>query len=153
MPKEKSQTNITYPEVKLKDVLAAFWRGIKPQKWGLFFIIFFMVLANIAAVVVPIFYKQFFDIISANGDKSAIAGQLLTIIFEIAILNGFVWLFYRLVTIWNSTYQTGTIARLKQQAYDYLIEHSYSFFSNNFTGSLVQRVNRFARAFETLSDR
>jgi len=159
MPTEKSRLpaqagkNIVYPEVKLKDVLAAFWNGIKPQKWGLFFIIFFMVLANIAAVTVPIFYKQFFDIISANGDKSAIAGQLLTIIFEIAILNGFVWLFYRLVTIWNSAYQTGTIARLKQQAYDYLIEHSYSFFSNNFTGSLVQRVNRFARAFETLSDR
>ena len=68
-------------------------------------------------------------------------------------MNGFVWLFFRLATLYNSAYQTATIARLKQQSYDYLIEHSYSFFSNNFTGSLVQRVNRFARAFETLSDR
>ena len=150
MAKEKS---IVYPEVKVKDVLGAFWNGIKPQKRGLFFIIVFMVLANIAAVIIPIFYKQFFDIISADGDKNAIASQLLTIIIEIAVLNGFVWLFFRLATLYNSAYQTATIARLKQQSYDYLIEHSYSFFSNNFTGSLVQRVNRFARAFETLSDR
>ncbi len=150
---QKAQKGITYPKVGLKDVLGAFWNGIKPQKWGLLFIIVFMVLANIAAVIIPIFYKQFFDIISAGGDKNAIASQLLTIIIKIAVLNGFVWLFYRLITIWNSAYQTGTIARLKQQSYDYLIEHSYSFFSNNFTGSLVQRVNRFARAFETLSDR
>ena len=34
-----------------------------------------------------------------------------------------------------------------------MIEHSYSFFANSFTGSLVQRVNRFARAFDVLSDR
>src|SRR5205823_3322994 len=30
--------------------------------------------------------------------------------------------------------------------------HSYSFFTNSFVGSLVQRVNRFARSFERLSD-
>src|SRR3990167_7570810 len=156
MPAEKAQKiqkAITYPKVGLKDILRAFWRGIKPQKWGLFFIIVFMVLANIVVVIIPIFYKQFFDIISVDGDKNAIASQLLMIIIKIAVLNGFVWLFFRLATLYNSAYQTATIARLKQQSYDYLIEHSYSFFSNNFTGSLVQRVNRFARAFETLSDR
>ena len=153
MPTEKAQKAITYPKVGLKDILRSFWRGIKPQKWGLFFIIVFMVLANIVVVTIPIFYKQFFDIISVDGDKNAIASQLLMIIIKIAVLNGFVWLFFRLATLYNSAYQTATIARLKQQSYDYLIEHSYSFFSNNFTGSLVQRVNRFARAFETLSDR
>ena len=45
-----------------------------------------------------------------------------------------------------------TIASLKQNAYNYIIEHSYSFFTNHFIGSLVQKVNRFARAFERLSD-
>ncbi len=152
MPTEKLK-NIIYPEVKIKNVLAAFWRGISPQKWGLLFLTIFIILANIAAIISPIFYKQFFDVISTSGDKPIIAHKLLLIIIQIAILNGFVWLFYRIATIYNNSYQTGTIARLKQQAYDYLMEHSYSFFSNNFTGSLVQRVNRFARSFETLSDR
>jgi ATP-binding cassette, subfamily B, bacterial len=33
-----------------------------------------------------------------------------------------------------------------------LMQHSYSFFVNNFAGSLVQKVNRFARAFERITD-
>ena len=44
------------------------------------------------------------------------------------------------------------MANLRQQSYDHLMLHSYSFFTNNFAGSLVQKVNRFARAFERLTD-
>lgn len=147
------EKNIIYPKVKLKDVLGAFWNGIKPKKWQLFLLLIFTVLVSVAAAIVPIFYKEFFDIISSNGDRAAIAQKLIIIIIKIAALNGLVWVFYRLATVYNNFYQTGTMARLKQQAYDYLIEHSYDFFTNNFAGSLTQRVNRFARAFETLSDR
>ena len=147
------QKNIVYPEVKLRDVLSAFWSGIKPQKWGLFFLLLFIILANVTSTLVPVLYQKFFNIIAAPGNKTIIADNLLAIIIQIAILNGFIWVFYRLATFINSSFQTGVIARLKQQAYDYLMEHSYNFFTNNFTGSLVQRVNRFARSFETLSDR
>ena len=152
MVKEKLQRSIVYPEVKLKDVLGAFWRGIKSQKWWLFLLLFSVTSANIIAVIIPIFYKQFFDTLIINGDKSIIANNLLMIIIYIVILNGFFWFFYRIANLSNNTYQTAVMAKLKQQSYDYLMQHSYSFFSNSFTGSLVQRVNRFARAFERLSD-
>ena len=150
---EKSQKNIVYPEVKLREVIGAFWRGIKPQKWWMFLLVFSVILANVVAIIIPIFYKQFFDIITAGGNTGVIAKQLLMIIIYIAFLNGLFWLFYRIATLSNNTYQPMAIARLKQQSYDHLMLHSYSFFTNNFTGSLVQRVNRFARAFERLSDR
>jgi ATP-binding cassette subfamily B protein len=153
MTVEKVQKNIIYPEVKLRHVLGAFWRGIKPQKWRLFLLITCLVLANVLSIIVPVFYKQFFDVISIALDKSATAPKLIFIIIQIAFLNGFVWMFYRAATFFDNYYQTATIALLKQQMYDYLMQHSYSFFTNNFTGSLVQRVNRFARSFEILSDR
>ena len=44
------------------------------------------------------------------------------------------------------------MANLKQQSYDHMMGHSYSFFVNNFAGSLVQKVNRFARSFERITD-
>ena len=44
------------------------------------------------------------------------------------------------------------MARLKQNAFNYTLFHSYSFFANNFTGSIVQKVNRFSRSFEALCD-
>jgi ATP-binding cassette subfamily B protein len=148
----EKKSNIIYPEVKFRDVLSAFWRGIKPQKWQWFFTALSIVLANVCSVVAPIFYKNFFDVISSASDKAQTATTLVQLILNIAIINGFMWLFYRAGTYLNIMFQSRTIARLKQQSYDYLIEHSYGFFTNNFTGSLVQRVNRFARAFETLTD-
>lgn len=148
----KSQSNIIYPTVKIRDVLAAFWRGIKPQKWWLYFLAASIIAGNIVPIITPIFYKQFFDIITVNTDKNAVAAQLLKIIIYIGTLNFFYWLFYRFAEIANVKYQMNTIARLKQQSYDYLLSHSYSFFANNFVGSLTQRVNRFARAYERLSD-
>ena len=61
MEKEKTQKQpraINYPQVKLKDVLGAFWNGIKPQKWLLFLLLSCIVLGNIAAIIAPLFYKQ-----------------------------------------------------------------------------------------------
>ena len=141
-----------YPEVKVKDVFTAFWKGISFKKWWLFWLFFCVVMANTATIVTPIFYKQFFDLISTGLDKSLASQKLVIIIFEILALNAVTWIFYRIATFVNNYFQTLVIAKLKQQSYDYLMEHSYGFFTNNFTGSLVQRVNRFARAFERLSD-
>jgi len=155
MPIEKNskiQKGIVYPEAKIKDVFFAFWSGIKPRKWLLFIMIASIVLGNIISIVVPIFYKQFFDIISVAGDQTAIAEKLLSIIFYVLFFNILNWIFYRIATLANNYYEPFVMANLKQQSYDYLMQHSYSFFVNNFAGSLVQKVNRFARAFERITD-
>jgi len=107
---------------------------------------------------VPIFYQKFFDVVSPADaflaqNRANVANNLLFIIFQILGLNVLLWIGWRLATLANNAYQTRSIALLKQQAYDYLMQHSYSFFTNNFAGSLVQKINRFARAFERLSDR
>lgn len=152
MEKEKIQSNIIYPIVKTKHVLSLFWQGLEQQKWMFFFCVFFIVLANIFSVITPLFYKKFFDVIAIAGDQRDTASQLIRIIIQIGILNLCIWVFYRVAVYLNIVYGADTMARLKQQAYDYLMQHSYRFFSNSFTGSLVQRVNRFAKAFETFAD-
>ncbi|MCX6721952.1 MAG: ABC transporter ATP-binding protein [Candidatus Staskawiczbacteria bacterium] len=150
---KRTQKSINFPEVKLKDVLAAFWRGIKPKKWLLFILVTSMILGNVVTIITPLFYKQFFDVISAGvGDKTIIAKQLLQIIFWVLGFNGLFWIFYRICTIANNKYEPEVMASLKQQSYDYMMSHSYSFFANSFAGSLVQKINRFSRAFERLTD-
>jgi ATP-binding cassette subfamily B protein len=37
-------------------------------------------------------------------------------------------------------------------AFEYLMRHSYTFFSNQFAGALTHRVSKFARGLETVSD-
>jgi len=152
MPSKKSQTNIIYPEVKLKHVLSAFWSGIRFKKWLFFLLVFSIIAGNIVTIIVPIFYKQFFDIVSSAGNSADIAPRLFIIVFYIAGLNGIFWILYRVATLANNAYEPAVMENLKQQSYNHMMLHSYSFFVNNFTGSLVQRINRFARAFERLTD-
>ncbi len=125
---------------------------MKPQKWKLLVIVLSLVTLNTLVIITPLFYKHFFDVIFDAGSTTSIAPTLLKIIIYIGLLHGFIWLFYRVAEFINNIYQPMTMANLKQHAYDHLIEHSYGFFTNNFVGSLVQRVNRFGRAFERLSD-
>lgn len=149
---KKSQKTIIYPKVGLKEIVRAFWNGVKPQKWLLFVLLTFMVLANIVTIITPIYYKQFFDVISSNLGKSVIVPQLVTLIFWVLFFNALYWLFYRICTLANNYYEPKVMANLKQQSYDHMMGHSYSFFVNNFAGSLVQKVNRFARSFERITD-
>src|SRR4030042_6582076 len=154
MPSEKAQTNIVYPKTGLKDVLSAFWAGMKGVKIWFFVIIFSVVLNNVIFSFIPLFYKEFFDIISSTVQRSDSVGQsLVLIIVKIAFFHAIIWIFWRVASYAINIYQPKTIAQIKQESFDYLMEHSYSFFSNNFTGSIVQKVNRFARAFERLTDR
>ena len=41
---------------------------------------------------------------------------------------------------------------LFEEAFEYLMGHSYSFFVSRFSGSLTHRMTRFARAFESILD-
>ena len=153
MPSQKQQSNIVYPKVTLSDVLGAFWRGMKPQKWKLLVLVLGIILYNSVYIITPLFYKHFFDVIfSGGGNILLVTPILLRIIIYIGLLHGLAWLFSRIAEFANNIYQPMTMANLKQQAYNHLIEHSYGFFTNNFVGSLVQRVNRFGRAFERLFD-
>ncbi len=155
---KKPQKSIIYPKVHLKNVLSAFWRGVKHQKWMLLLLVCLVIFNSILSALIPTLYQKFFDTVSPAEyftlpDRVGVASNLVQIIFQILFLNIILWLGWRVSTFTNNLYQTKSIALLKQQSYDYLMKHSYSFFTNTFAGSLVQRVNRFARAFERISDR
>ncbi|MCR4311578.1 MAG: ABC transporter transmembrane domain-containing protein, partial [Candidatus Taylorbacteria bacterium] len=135
------------------DVLRTFWRGMANYKLSLFLALFGVAVARIFSIITPIYYKRFFDVLSLPISIDDRAVQLMDLILLILILNGILWVGYRLGGFASVHFQAKVIARLKQQAFEYMVDHSYAFYANNFTGSLVQKVNRFARAFETLADR
>src|SRR3989344_3176778 len=143
---------IEYPRVGVFDVLRAIWAGIRPQKWLFFLLLVVFVLVEIiSAVFVPLYYKQFFDVLTGTTDTST-ANVLLDIVVAIGIWNAIRWCLRRVGDFTNTNLESKTMARLRQAAFEYLIRHSYRFFANTFTGSLVTRVGRFARSLERLID-
>ncbi|MDE2079681.1 MAG: ABC transporter ATP-binding protein, partial [Patescibacteria group bacterium] len=99
-----------------------------------------------------ILYKDFFDTLTAPGTHAALAVSLISFIVWILILHAVSWATRNIALIGVQTLEPNTMARLRNISFEYLLGHSFTFFTNTFTGSLIQRVNRFARAFERLAD-
>lgn len=142
----------TLTKATIKDVLKAFWRAMYPSRRSFFFALFLCTSAAILAVWIPLYYQRFFDLVAQNSDRAILAPQLIKTLVLILISNSLAWGIYRWGMFLVNRFQTSVMARLKQMSFEYLIDHSYAFFSNTFTGSLVQRINRFSRSFEKLHD-
>lgn len=78
---------------------------------------------------------------------------LIGILIIAAALIGGRQLSRRLGSLANTYFQPRIMNDLAQTAFSTLINHSYTFFSNNFAGSLTRRVNRLTGAFEDFTDR
>lgn len=133
-------------------VFRRIWDGVRPYKW-LLFGSFILITAELIIVnIIPIYYKDFFDILSHSNERGTVVANLIHIISIIAILHVVTLICARLSQVCHNNMQSYTMARLRQRTFDYTIQHSHTFFANTFAGSLVQKINRFARAFEQLSD-
>ncbi len=144
--------NTSDTKVGVKDVLKHFWIALKPQRLAFYFTIFSFSISSIVSIIVPFIYKQFFDLLTSAEEKTSIKPELLKMILLVFIIHAIVWVLFRSAMVALNKLESRTMARIRQISFDYMIGHSYAFFSNNFTGSLVQRVGRFARSFERLYD-
>ncbi|HEX7651317.1 MAG TPA: ABC transporter ATP-binding protein [Candidatus Paceibacterota bacterium] len=111
-----------------------------------------MIAVTVLQVIAPLYYKQLLDLLAAQSG-ARIAGPLITILFILLGLNLAGWTFRRIGQFGVVILESKAMNELAQSAFASLLEHSYGFFTNSFTGSLVRRVSRLARSFEDVGDR
>src|SRR5581483_9595488 len=104
-------------------------------------------------IFVPLQYRNFFNLLADATDKAATIPALSKIIVIVLVLNLAEWAISRIGTIGIDRFESKGSIRIRQLSFEYLIDHSYTFFANNFTGSLTQKIGRYARAYESLTDR
>ena len=138
--------------VKVGQILGQIWMAIKPTKASFIFSYILFFVSQVISIFVPLLYKKFFDILGQGGDRILLVPTLIKIITIVAAIKIANWIFWRTAMYIYNKMESKVIARLKQNSFNYMLKHSYNFFTSNFSGSLVQRVNRFSRAFEALSD-
>lgn len=132
----------------MRDIARYYWRGARGYRAFTIGGLLFVVGTEVVNVIIPIFYKDFFDGLSGASDAVA----LFHIIWLILALN-LLWLFLRQMSFVVVIHGDGhIIPRLKQGAFASLMAHSHSFFSNVFAGSMVSRVQRYASGYERLLD-
>lgn len=144
MQKQKSVTT--------KDILRLYWQGVWKYKYIVCGSYASMMLGALVGLIPPLYYKKFFDILSESHPSDDIISKLIAILFVVFFIHCIEVVFQRLGGFLDAILQSRVMADLRERAFGILLNHSYRFFSDNFTGALVQKVNRLSRAFERFWD-
>src|SRR4051812_44646785 len=132
--------NQQWVSVTKRDVLGTYWRVMKKRAGFFYLSAVMIILGSVMETLYPIFYKRFFDILTAAGTPAPdVVSTLSHIIFIILGLHIVAWVGWRVSTFSTMYYQAFTMADIKTSAFHYIARHSQTFFSNTFIGSLVQK--------------
>lgn len=100
----------------------------------------------------PYIYKEIVDVLISSGPRDQILAQALHLGGIIVISIVIYTLGYRIGEYASSYFQSNVMKELYNSTFKRLLKHSYSFFTNNFSGSIVAKSKRFNRSFEVFSD-
>ena len=98
-------------------------------------------------------YKKLFDIAgNANGNRESLAPALITVLVVIAIFYAVRTVSRYIAKRIDVAIVPKTMNNLVELAYKKTMAHSYQFFSNNFSGSLVRKIQRLASSYQSIWD-
>jgi len=131
-----------------KAVFVVYWGYLKkhPVYFGL--VVAMGLVLQGASLAAPLYLREFFNLLVAHGSIDALMGAL----FMVGLFWFINWLASRVQDFNNMYLGAQVMSELYQDAFSYLLGHSYNFFISNFAGSLTHKVSRYARAFEVISD-
>jgi len=72
-----------------------FWQHTRKYKISGLVLFTSLILASIANLLVPLLYKDFFDILSSGGGVEGKAQQLISIVLNILLIYSGAWVFWR----------------------------------------------------------
>lgn len=134
-------------------ILHYLWPHVK-NHWVSFSIMFLAYGVGVAldAIIKPLIFKQIIDLFSSGLVRDVILHQALYFFFITSIIILIYNVGYRIGDYSASYFQSRVMKRLYDFTFENLLKHSYHFFSNNFSGSIIAKSRRFVRSFEVLAD-
>lgn len=130
-----------------------YWPHIKKYRFaiGMYFFVYGSAVI-LSDIIAPFAYKGLIDVIERGADAPLASEQAF---YWVIVLGMFIFLYnilYRTGDFLLSYSQSHILKNVTDVAFARLQDHSYTFFTENFSGSLVAKAKRFARAFEILQD-
>lgn len=135
-----------------RDVFRVFLAHLKPYRLMYGLILTLITAAQVVSIIAPLFYKKFFDLLASGGANAETAASLRGFLFIIVGIHLIQWLFKSTSDLLCVHLAPKVMSRLEQSAFASLNGHSYTFFTNNFIGSLTRRIKRLSDAFDTIND-
>lgn len=134
------------------ETIKIYWSHVRRHRGIFLFVVFTAIISNAANSLVPVFMKKIVDAISSPAGKDQMLSAAIFFLLIAAGLELFRWACFRVVGFSFIKFSASLLSEINSASFKYLHRHSFSFFSNNFSGSLVKKVNYFTRAFENIAD-
>lgn len=126
---------------------------IKEYKFSIAsYFLFYGIAVLISDIVTPFVYKGIVDVISRGIDAPLASEQSMHFIILLVFAVFSYTIFYRLGDFFLMACQSRMLKDITDETFINFHTHSYTFFTNNFAGSLVAKSKRFVSAFMTLQD-
>jgi ATP-binding cassette subfamily B protein len=132
-------------------VLKYFWQVIRKYKTVFYLTIVCYTIPYVVDIFVPIIYLRLWAIIGSSAHVDIVRAQ--HVVLFVLVLLSVRFVFRRGADYLDDYFTSSVMGGLRKQGFNYLIKHSNEFFANNFSGSLVQKINKYARAFEKLKQK
>jgi ATP-binding cassette subfamily B protein len=148
MSSDTQQSATRFPARK---ILSWYWRVVRAYRFRFFGALFVYGIGSVISnAAMPVVLRRIIDIVTAGND--APLDGLWRLFIVLAAFQFLVYLLFRVGDFLYFLSQSRALRDLSRFAFDQLHRHSYEFFSNRFSGSLVSQARRFVDAFETIED-
>ncbi len=138
---------------KTQRIIGFFWSHLRKYRTLVWISMLAMMFQVGIGLFHPYLYKLFFDTLAKGLGFDPLGKRLLYLIITIAIFH-LIRNFFRRAEDWlNMPLYTKVMTDMGAQTFDTLHRHSYSFFTNQFAGSLVKKANRLITAFEFIAEK
>ncbi len=136
-----------------RQTMGYFWVFVRPYRLA-FFAQFFLAILRIifSLILTPFVYKNIVDVLSNTNidfsERSHLAFLFLIPMVAGSVLSAIVNRYREFVGI---KFTSNIIKDIYDFSFKRLIGHSYKFYSDHFTGSIVAKIKRLTRAFEIIN--
>ena len=140
-------------KVTLRMVVKYFIKKSMKYKWFVLLNIIGMILISLVWIFSPIYLTKFVDIFAITWvDKSELIKMALKILLIVMSLDVVNILSRRLVWFPIIKHELWVMKDIYEECFQYIHKHSYRFFTNNLSGSLIKKITKLAGAYETVAD-
>ena len=134
-------------------ILSYIWPEAKKHKVSMSFIFIGYGIGIIFGNIIrPYIYKDIIDLFTSGISPDLMSGKALNLFITFVVIVVIYNIGYRIGDFSVSIFESKVMKELYDLTFNRLLKHSYTFFSNNFSGSIVAKTKRFIRSFELLGD-
>lgn len=136
------------PTASVTDVIQFFWTVAKPYRIGIGVVVLMVLCGAIGDLLVPVALKYLIDAMREGSPHELIVQTFLWLVAA----KIFVWGAGRIREFVVIEWQSKIMVQMQTRVADYLLRHSFQYFTDAFAGSLVRKVIRVSRSFEVFVD-